>query len=233
MIKQIRGFTLIELLAVIAIIAVLFAIIIPVIGRVRSFGQNSVCQSNLRQIWTACNLYATEHHQFPQSAYDENDEYVTWYQILLGQMGSTKYDANSRTFVDGSGETNYLGSREVLGCPSGHWHTMGRNPGWPLSYAMTDLPVWYPRSTRTDDVANFFTGQLIQPSEWPVFMDADAIRIFDLDNPVEGAGEKLRYTVRHNDFANIIMADGHIEQAAYGDTRWDQFNLNRNNYYDH
>ena len=42
------GFTLIELLTVIAIIAILAAILIPVVGSVRASARSSVCQSNLR-----------------------------------------------------------------------------------------------------------------------------------------------------------------------------------------
>ncbi len=44
-----RGFTLIELLVVIAIIALLVAILVPTMRRVRNQGRAVVCQSNLRQ----------------------------------------------------------------------------------------------------------------------------------------------------------------------------------------
>lgn len=54
------AFTLIELLTVIAIIGVLAAIIIPVVGAVRRTAQASACTSNLRQIGTAMILHAQE-----------------------------------------------------------------------------------------------------------------------------------------------------------------------------
>jgi prepilin-type N-terminal cleavage/methylation domain-containing protein/prepilin-type processing-associated H-X9-DG protein len=53
--------TLIELLVVIAIIAVLAALLIPALSTMRNSAKNTTCVSNLRQIGSAINLYASEH----------------------------------------------------------------------------------------------------------------------------------------------------------------------------
>ncbi|MBN2183217.1 MAG: prepilin-type N-terminal cleavage/methylation domain-containing protein [Sedimentisphaerales bacterium] len=55
------GFTLIELLVVIAIIALLLAILVPVLQNAREQGQRAVCLSNLRQLTTAWIAYADDH----------------------------------------------------------------------------------------------------------------------------------------------------------------------------
>ncbi|MFH1496694.1 MAG: DUF1559 domain-containing protein [Verrucomicrobiota bacterium] len=51
---------MIELLTVIAIIAILAGILIPVVGRVRESARNSQCTSNLRQIGMGMSLFAAD-----------------------------------------------------------------------------------------------------------------------------------------------------------------------------
>ncbi len=64
------GFTLIELLTVIAIIGILAAILIPVVGRVRESARASQCASNLRQIGHGIHLYADAHDGKAPAAVD-------------------------------------------------------------------------------------------------------------------------------------------------------------------
>jgi prepilin-type N-terminal cleavage/methylation domain-containing protein len=57
-----RGFTLVELLVVMGIIATLVAILLPVMGVAREAANRAACLSNLRQIGTGLQQYASANH---------------------------------------------------------------------------------------------------------------------------------------------------------------------------
>jgi len=57
-------FTLIELLAVIGIIALLLAMLLPTLGLVREKARKNACLGNLRQIGVAVNCYVTDNKSF-------------------------------------------------------------------------------------------------------------------------------------------------------------------------
>lgn len=60
-----RGFTLTELLVVVAIIALLMAILLPVYTLARRAAQRTVCISNLRQIGLAVRMYRDDYDELP------------------------------------------------------------------------------------------------------------------------------------------------------------------------
>ena len=62
-----KAFTLIELLIVLSVIAVLMAILLPSVYRIRNSAKNLICQSNLRQIGMAWKMYLDDNDgRFPR-----------------------------------------------------------------------------------------------------------------------------------------------------------------------
>ncbi len=93
-----RGFTLVELLVVIAVIAVLVGLLMPVLAGARDRGRQSTCTSNLRQIGVAFRMYMEDSdNERPPRLHCLAPHYVTAPAILL--CGS-----------DGTGDYGYLNS---------------------------------------------------------------------------------------------------------------------------
>lgn len=141
------AFTLIELLVVIAIIAILAALLLPALARVKESGHRTGCLSNLRQWGTAMVMYLDEDGQvFPDakltngspglpSDFDEDTPrwedlaaaaaagsgMATWYNVLppyIGKQPLWMYSVGSTATTAGPGVTNFLSSPGIFDCPT-------------------------------------------------------------------------------------------------------------------
>lgn len=206
------GFSLMETLIAVAVVSILAALIVPSIDRARKVTQAAQCQSNLRQIGAAMALYSAENMSSLPKVYDASSN-AYWFHQLLGVSTDSK--------------SNYLGSAKVLACPSNKATTPTYNtvPPTPVGYGMFDPLLWYPTSHRAQDEPRLLL-KIASLSDWPVVMDGDKLAIYNLENPTAQSAGDSRYAARHNEKANVLMADGHVEQVAYGDRRWRQQILN-------
>jgi len=138
-------FTLIELLVVIAIIAILAAMLLPVLSRARESGRRAVCMSNLRQIGMALHTYRDDNGSFPA-----RDIYDGRFPHSLRRFGGAEsYDIASPLLEQVGG------SKDVFYCPSNagnrtaeqRWETETATQSVSITYQLTilggdDPAVW-------------------------------------------------------------------------------------------
>lgn len=89
------GFTLIELLTVMAVLAVVAALLLPALGRVRSRAQGVSCLNHLRQWGLATQLYVLDHDDLlpPEGTPNPADTATNagWYIQLPRELGLAPY----------------------------------------------------------------------------------------------------------------------------------------------
>lgn len=127
-------FTLLELLIVIAIIAILAAILLPALGKVKELGKQSKCASNQRQLGMAFQSYASDFNDFYISSYNPTASLKFWFS-LMSDMGYIKLSPTgqkkgilfcpSSSYADSYDCTNYA--------PNSGLHTFNALPSVRLS----------------------------------------------------------------------------------------------------
>lgn len=198
-----RAFTLIELLVVIAIIALLIGILLPTLSAARKTGEQALCMSNLRQIGTACTMYA-----------DANDG---WSPALGVPWGRAPFWA---LVVQEYADSDGYSERSSLICPAADRYN-GRSMTRTYAVNVTGL------AGEPGDRADYDSGfvhvpiwQVQRPSEVAWFVDSFAAEI-------TGGGPPPTRTLSTIDFRNTEHIDTRLgtyhgnDMSVFNATRFD------------
>lgn len=190
-----RGFTLTELLLVIAIIAVLAGLVLPVTSLVRRLAKSTGCRSNLQQLGAVTMIYAEANYEVVPGSkvwgVSDPKRSIAWYHRLPSELGQTKVPTGSSIFQ----------------CP-------GFQAGGPQVFGH-DIPKSYKMNASIDSdrgrYAPFALGGVRDAATLVLFIDATT-------KPGMGQwGHAPASAVddsRHGQRVNVLYADGHSSSVV-------------------
>lgn len=181
-----RGFTLIELLVVIAIIAILAAILFPVFAQAREAARATSCKSNLKQLITACQMYAGDNDDYWPSNSSRD-----WISPIDAPNQRSSWYVQLQPYIKNAG---------VFDCPSAPPGTLYQAGGINTAYLTNWWMIWNNR----EDAA------IYQHTKLPIWVDAGQKWAGARSNEASLTTAVRFPTPIHNQRVNVAYADGHV-----------------------
>jgi prepilin-type N-terminal cleavage/methylation domain-containing protein/prepilin-type processing-associated H-X9-DG protein len=236
--KKGRAFTLIELLVVIAIIAILAAMLLPVLAKAKAKAKQTGCINNMHQIGLALVMYTSDFTQYP-SCSDPGRGYYVWQPRLLALMGNNRnafncpaarqesyWDTNVNLTLAGPsghpkiGEDGKLDNYAILTSTlfSLGYNDWGleNNPSPPRAYPLglgADTDKGVVKDTAVRHPADMIAVGDVRSDTPPGSIDFNA----NLDPVIGDSGDNSIATHdqcpcnRHAYHVDLLFADGHVE----------------------
>lgn len=204
-----QGFTLIELLVVIAVIAILAAILIPVLFSAREKARQIACASDLRQLDMAFALYAQDNDDILPGATDggRGGQGVLggWIDNVLWDTVNPKFDPTLGSIYP------YVRNPQVYVCPD---DSIGSRSG--DSYAMNSCACINNGNTQPHPGKPL--GKIAEPSSFLLIGEEGdpSDSRSSTDDGIIWYGINF-LSARHSGGSNAAFVDGHVKWY-----RWDQ-----------
>ncbi|HVK04678.1 MAG TPA: DUF1559 domain-containing protein [Armatimonadaceae bacterium] len=239
------AFTLIELLVVIAIIAILSAILFPVLASAREKARQAACQSNLKQMGAALAMYAQDYDEtlpgaqwigpeaFPPNwAFGPSSRELLEPYVKSPDLFVCPADTELAALV-GRGSTKPFGlSYQFNGNPLGHGANIvkqvyfGDASGKPMKQHNGAVPLsWQEQvGSRTSEVVGTPLSEVPYPAQnwafadaWPGVHGGEVASYF--------AGTRT-YMLNNEDLpfaraVNLVYVDGHVKHVRTTAPAWE------------
>ena len=226
-----RGFTLIELLVVIAIIAILLAILMPAMSRVKEQGRRSTCLSNLRQLTLGWVMYADEYDDMlingDTGEYGIHQDQTPWVKAdwRSGMSDRQKIDA-----IKEGALWPYVKDIKLYKCPTVTKIVRGGvQEDIMRTYSVSDsmnCKGWTSRSDMPGSVMIKKRLEIPNPAYRLVFVDDGGTITSALGGWTVYVTEEKWWDpppVRHGDGTTFSFGDGHSEYHKWKDPRTIEF----------
>jgi prepilin-type N-terminal cleavage/methylation domain-containing protein len=230
-----RAFTLVELLAVIATIAILAALLLPILSKAKIKAQRAACSSNLHQLGLAWQTYSDDNSGYLAESYPVNNPDV-WVQ---GDMTKANEACNAELIRQGK-LYPYSPNEGIYRCPTDKGVTVsGKLLRNTRSYSMNSFmgardPSVGPIPVTASAYVNYFTKitDLPKPAELWVLIDEDERSINDGFFVTDPGGRRwvdfpAISGARHSFTYGLNFADGHADIWRHRDPR--TFRVSANN----
>jgi prepilin-type N-terminal cleavage/methylation domain-containing protein/prepilin-type processing-associated H-X9-DG protein len=194
--RKFGAFTLIEVLCVVAIIAILAALLLPVLNQGQAKARRIQCVDNLKQVGVGFHAFMNDHHgRFPM-------------QVAMSEGGSMEFVQNGYRVAGGefyfsfrhfAAASNELVTPKILACPAdSRWPA--RNFG-----AFDNDSLSYFVGVQAD----FMTPYSILAGDRNITTDRPASRTIIHSTGVQ----PFRWTEELHRFqGNLLFADGHVQE---------------------
>lgn len=117
-VSRLRGFTLVELLLVIALIAVLAALLFPVLSRAKARSRQTACLNNVKQITMGVRVYAEDHADtLPNTGIAT---FITYREVVKKYVGLNGPSSPQDRIFACPADTFYYDETTMAYSPHGH-----------------------------------------------------------------------------------------------------------------
>jgi prepilin-type N-terminal cleavage/methylation domain-containing protein/prepilin-type processing-associated H-X9-DG protein len=200
-------FTLIELLVVIAIIAILASMLLPALNKARDKAKAISCTNNLKQCGLGFVQYAGDYDGFtPLDSLNVANaaHWATWSDQLNGEVGGPPYIRRDMQLCPASPPYKYVFA-------GGKWRYRGYSVN---RYGRGDEDAVLHITKGSEHYWYLVRRRLSRPSSFIILFDSwDATDKVQFNMYIGYALNRYVY-LAHNNFANSLMGDGHVEAAS-------------------